>query len=277
MGTDKKPLGAEHVIKFAFSAKTAAVVPGIDLRGPAEIAKVFKAPEKLIDGLIVIGLILILRIKQVLSSVDISQTVSEAAAFVLNGILGNFLSGAWAFEICVMWGLTKFYRDNHPAGALWLTRVLLYGGVVWFFDVHIMLYNCLRSCGSPPPVTAVRIRPGVSEPTSDYDDGRCTANSLYMSRPSEITALSQNPCRDVDCEVTPILREDHLVPKLPQIFLTEGMSLCNTHRDMYHTIRANQACSVLQCVRLGCPALRARIIAQPTWGKRFYLLRRARR
>ena len=122
---------------------------------------------------------------------------------------------------------------------------------MWFFDLRKIIYRCVKPERPDGPVPVVRRRSGVSDTGSDYDDMGCSANSLYMSLPRKTTALSQGPCKGRDCDLTPILREDHTVSKLPLVFLTEGLNLCKTHRDIYSTLRGNQACTVLECMRLG--------------------------
>ena len=250
LGSVKKPRGTKHVSKFAITAKTVAAVPGVDIPGPVEIVKVACAPKKLIAGLIVVSMLILLRLKHVLAEVDIPKAVRDSIAFALRSVLGNTLSGAWAIESGLLGGSPEFFWGKHPSYAEWITRVLVYGGVLWFFDAHLLVYKYCKSDGSLPVAPLARRRSGISEPSSVGEEC-CMANSLYMSLPSKLTALSPTPCRDVDCEVVHILREDHMVSKLPQTFAVEGMSLCSTHRDMYHTLRTNQACAVLQCMRLG--------------------------
>ena len=255
LGTDGRARETHHVARFAFTEKTAPVVPGVDVPGPALVVKAFKAPEKLISGLVVTGLLFLVRLKQVLASVDVAKSVSDATTYLMHGVIGSFMYGVCAFESGLIGGVAKFYWDDHPHWALWATRGLLYGGVVWFFDGHIWAYHYARSRSSQSPVTTpvtiTRRRSGISDNGSDYDDCSCTANSLYMALPSKLTALSQRPCKDNDCEIAQILREDHAASKLPQVFLTEGLPLRSTHRDIYNTLRGNQACATLQRMRLG--------------------------
>ena len=91
----------------------------------------------------------------------------------------------------------------------------------------------------------------ASEPCSDVDELGCQANMLYMDLPSKLTVLSQQPCGDLVCDKATLVVDDHLASRLPASDLTEGLSLCRTHRDIYQTLRSNQACVALQCNRLG--------------------------
>ena len=255
LGADKKPRDTHHVSKFAFDEKTAAAAPVIAVPGPVEVVRVMTTPKKYIAGLVVVAMVILLRLKQVLASVDLAKTVSETTTFVLHGVIGVDVSGISATESGLMGGMTEFYWDDHPQGAVWLTRLLFYGGIVWFFDLHYTVYEwhkARRAYRKPiTPVAPIRRKSGTSEPASDYDEVCCNANNVYMALPSKTTPLCPTPCKDMDCEIVPILREDHAASKLSAVFLTDGIHLCSTHRDIYHTLRSNQACAVLQCMRLG--------------------------
>ena len=70
-----------------------------------------------------------------------------------------------------MGGVTKFYRDGHPTGDLWLTRALLYGGVTWYCDLHQKVYTYAKSGGKGGPVNVDRrASTTTSEPASEYED-----------------------------------------------------------------------------------------------------------
>ena len=145
-----------------------------------------------------------------------------------------------------------FFWEDHPAWAMWVTRLVVYGWPVWYLDLHtrIMEKTWFRGCLNT--VTVVHRRSAVtSDPVSEAEEKSRHANNLYMAMPSKITALSQTPCPDCDCEPSMVLREDHVASRLPAAALDEGGRLCRTHRDIYNTMRAQQVCSVLQCMRLG--------------------------
>ena len=127
---DNRPRGTKHVARFAFADKTVPAVPDVALGapGPAQVMAVAAVPKKLIAGIVVTALLFLVRLKQVLASVDIAKTVSEATAYVLHRLIGNFALGVCAFETGIIGGLTTFYWEDLPCRALWVTRLLVYGG-----------------------------------------------------------------------------------------------------------------------------------------------------
>ena len=127
----------------------------------------------------------------------------------------------------------------------------MYGGASRYFDARAKLSAYLTSGATKQPNQREGGKPSVSEPPSEPEDITCQASILYMSLPSRTTAMRQSPCPDTDCASVSILREDHTASKLPGSVLKEGIYLRRTHRDMYHTLRSNQACSAMQCLRLG--------------------------
>ena len=86
---DKKTRIAKNVSRFAFTDKTDAVIPWVDIPCPVQVARVYDAPRKIVVGLIVVILAAILRIKHALSNIDISQAASNAISFVLRAIMAN--------------------------------------------------------------------------------------------------------------------------------------------------------------------------------------------
>ena len=91
----------------------------------------------------------------------------------------------------------------------------------------------------------------TSEPASEPDDNGCQAGVSHMGLPIKLTALRQKPCDDPVCDPAPLLADDHLASRLPSAELSTGLPLRRAHRGIYQTLRPNQACAVLQCVRLG--------------------------
>ena len=203
LGKDGRPRATNHVARFAFKEKTAPVVPAVDLPGPAEIVHVFKTPKKLIDGLILTGLLFLVRLKQVLASVDVSQAVSDATTLALHGVIGSCVYGVCAFETGLVGGVTKFYWDDRTSGALWLNRLLVYGGLIWFSDVHLRVYQYARARSGKPLASGPRGRSGISDNGPDADDTVCSASSLYMAFPGKLTALCQKPCKETLRDLAP--------------------------------------------------------------------------
>ena len=150
-----------------------------------------------------------------------------------------------------MGGISKYYWDYHPPWALWATRLLVYGCPLWYSNVRQMVLLYCKSKWYFQISTARRGTSAASATASEAEGKTCHANILHMALPSKVTALCQSPCTDNNCELTPILREGHISPKLPRVSLREGVDLCKTHRDIYRTPRSNQVCSATQCFRLG--------------------------
>ena len=120
-----------------------------------------------------------------------------------------------------------------------------------YFDLHQKVSTYAKSVGNDGPDIVVRRTSSTSEPASEFEDNGCQANYPHMPLRSKITPLRHTPCGDTDCDIVPILREDPGVSKLPQVMMCEGVKLRSIRRDMYTALRANQAGSVLQCMRLG--------------------------
>ena len=151
-----------------------------------------------------------------------------------------------------MSGLSKFYREDHPRWALWVTRVVEYGCPAWYFDLHTEDLGNSWFIGCANRVAVIHRRASaVSEPGSEADGKSLQANNLYMSLPRRIDAISQSPRRDVECDSAQVHREGRAASRLPDAALREGLNLCRTHRGIYNTLGDQQVCSVMQCVRLG--------------------------
>ena len=252
LGSNQQVRSTLHIRNFAFADKTAAVSPVVDIPGPRQVAAVYAAPKKVVCGVISLALVLILRIRKAWASLDVQQSLGNSVRYVIHVVLVNVISLFSAFDGGVMGGLTQFVWGDHPPWALWVAGRVVYGGPAWYFNIHTKALGNSRLSGRLNQVTAAHRRPSsVSEPPSDAEDKSCQPNSLYMALPITITALSRPPCLDSDCEPTPILREDHAASRLPPEALGEGLCLCRTNRDIYNTLRDQQVCSVLQCLRLG--------------------------
>ena len=110
-------------------------------------------------------------------------------------------------------------------------------------------HGCPDGISGPNPL---RIdRRFFPEPASEVEGVSFQAINLYMDFPTNVTALRQTPCADDCCATNPIMKEEHLAPKLPTSSLADGLSLCKTHREIYQTLRTNQACSFMRCLMLG--------------------------
>ena len=192
-----------HVQNFAFSDKTDAVAPVINAHGPIEVARVIVAPRKLVSGVIVLVLGAILRIKHGLSNIDVGQAVSKAITFVLYGVMANVVSFVSAVENGVIWGVTKFYWEGYPGWALWVARLIVYCGPLWYYDCRLWVYRYWAPMGSHRKDSLPRRPSTVSELVSDADDKACQANRLYMAFPSKVTALCTTQCADDCCSPTP--------------------------------------------------------------------------
>ena len=108
LSSDKQTRTTLRVSRFAFTDKTAAVIPWVDIPGPVQVARVFAAQRNPVVGLIVVAQTAILRIKQALANIDISQTASNVISFALHVIHANAFTGVSAVEHGLVGGAAKF-------------------------------------------------------------------------------------------------------------------------------------------------------------------------
>ena len=247
-GPNGIPRTAIHVSRFAFSDKAAAAVTLAERPGPVDVARAVKGSRKSVAGAIIVVLGLAVRLKQALSEMSPGVALSGAISVMMTVGLGNLVSGFNLVEEGVMDGVTTFFWDGHPEWAHWVTRLFVYLGVAWYLGGR----NCMQRIWKPKRGTcAAPKEPTPSDVASDSGDKSCQADSLYMALPHKRTPLCQIPCLDSITDLTPLIREDHEVSRLPSPDLDLGLPLCKTHRDIYQAIRSNQVCNVMQCMRLG--------------------------
>ena len=243
---------AMRVKKFAFTDKSLAVIPLVDTPGATQIARAYSAPKKVICGVIAIVLGLLIRAKQALEKIDVRQSAADDLSYLVNVSLAIMLDWFIVLETGLMGDVAQFFWGQHPPWAVWAARAFIYGGILWYCDMHRLFIGRWPAVFAPV-VTGGRRRNSSagSEPPSESEDRSFQANVLYMALPRKIAALAQSQRKDQDCDLVPIVREDHTASKLPGVVLREGVNLCKTHRDIYHTLRGQQVCSAMQSLRLG--------------------------
>ena len=219
--------------------------------GTRAVAQVAVRSKKLVSIGVILRLISILRAKQIFPEFQANRIIGNFFSYVFTVIVGNSLGFATSVEDGIINGVTTVFRDEHPWRGRWVARAVLYGGVVVHLDLHWRLARYLprrlskliASCRAPS-------RRG-SEPGSEPDYTVCQASVLYMDLPSKLTVLSQKSCADPVVEMAKLLAEPHIASRIQSSELTNGIPLCRTHRDIYQTLRPNQACAALQRNRLG--------------------------
>ena len=136
LGPNRQVRATPHIRNFAFADKTAAAIPVVDIPGPIQVEAVYADPKKVVCGAVSPLMVLLLRIKQAWASLDAQQSLSNAVSYGLHVVLANVLSWFSAVEGGVMGGLSGFFWEDHPPCALWVARCVVYGGPVWYFDMH---------------------------------------------------------------------------------------------------------------------------------------------
>ena len=121
---DNTPRADAHVKNLAFPDKTADVIPIIDKPRPRGIAQVHATLEKLVLGFLVWIFAACLRLKQLLADIVSERPASYAISRLFHVIVENISSRILAVVLGVSSGVAMRYREDHPPGTPWVTRLI---------------------------------------------------------------------------------------------------------------------------------------------------------
>lgn len=121
LSADRQVRTSLRIQKFAFADKPAAVVPVVGAPGVRVVAQVYSTTKKLAAGIAVVVLALILRGKQGLAIIDLSQSARNTIEFIIHVILPIVVAGVATVEDGLMGGYPSFTGviSLPPRGPFW--------------------------------------------------------------------------------------------------------------------------------------------------------------